>query len=67
MILIFSVNLPLVYIYKFRKKETKIQPPGEPREHRLGEALQGTSKSKFYIILSSFLKSSFGIYLQVAF
>ena len=28
------------------------QPPGEPREHHLGEVLQGRSKSKFYITLS---------------
>ena len=29
-----------------------IQAPGEPREHRLGEVLQGRLKSKFIIILS---------------
>ena len=38
-----------------RKKEIQLQPPGEPREHRLGEVLQGRSKSKFNIILSFFL------------
>ena len=48
----FSVNLPLVFTYKFRKKEIQLQPPEEPREHRLGEVLQGRSKSKFNIILS---------------
>ena len=31
----FSVNLPIVIIYKFCK--ILIQPPGEPREHHLGE------------------------------
>ena len=31
----FSVNLPIVIIYKFCK--VLIQPPGEPREHHLGE------------------------------
>ena len=48
------MNLPLVFIYKFRKKEIQIQPPGEPREHRLGEVLQGRWKSKCNIILSFF-------------
>ena len=33
----FSVNLPMVFIYKFCKKEILIQPPGEPRKHKLGE------------------------------
>ena len=47
------MNLSLVFI---RKKEIQLQPPGEPRDHRLGEVLQGRSKSKFYIILSFFLK-----------
>ena len=48
-IIILLVNLPLVFIYKFRKKETQLQPRtiGEPREHRLGEVLQGRSKLKF--------------------
>ena len=47
------MNFPLVLnIYKFRKKEIQLQSPGEPREHRLGEVLQGRSKSKFNIILS---------------
>ena len=43
-----------MYIYKFRKNVIQLQPPGEPREHRLGKALQGRSKSKFNIILSFF-------------
>ena len=30
----------------------KSQPPGKPREHHQGEVLQGSSKSKFNIILS---------------
>ena len=34
-ILIFLVNLPTLYIYKFCKKIH--QPPGEPQEHHLGE------------------------------
>ena len=50
------MNLPIVlYMYKFRKKEIQLKPPEEPREHRLGEVLQGRSKSKFNIILSFFL------------
>ena len=55
-IIIFSVNFPLVFIYKFRKDFfiNQIQPLGEPREHRLGEVLQGRSKLKFNIILSFF-------------
>ena len=32
--------------------DCKTQPPGEPREHHQGEVLQGSSKSKFNIILS---------------
>ena len=43
-IIIFSMNLHLVFIYKFRKKDIQLQPPGEPREHRLDEVLQGRSK-----------------------
>ena len=45
-IIIFLVNLPLVYIYKFRKKEIQLQPPGEPREHRLGEVRQGQTLNR---------------------
>ena len=32
-----SVNLPMVNIYKFCKKEILIQPPGEPREQHPGD------------------------------
>ena len=39
-------------MYKYGKKEIQLQPPGEPREHRLGEVLNGRSKSKFNITLS---------------
>ena len=41
-IIFFLVNLPLVFIYKFCKKEIQLQPPEEPQEpqeHRLGEGL----------------------------
>jgi len=31
------VHLSTVNIYKFWKKEILIQPPGEPREQRLGD------------------------------
>ena len=34
-ILIFSVNLPVIFIYKFCRKENLIQPPGEPLELNL--------------------------------
>ena len=44
----FSVNLLIVFIYLFLFHT----PPGEPQEHRLGEVLQGRSKSKFNIIFS---------------
>ena len=30
----------MVNIYKFCKKEILIQPPGEPREHHLGDVRQ---------------------------
>ena len=44
-ILIFLVNLPLVFIYKFYMKEIQIQQlPGEPWEQHLGEVRQGTLK-----------------------
>ena len=46
----------LVFIHNLCKKENQLQPPGEPREHRLGEVLQGRSKSNFNIILSFFLQ-----------
>ena len=52
LIIIFSVNLPLVFIYKFCKKEIKLQQPGKPWEHRLGEVPQGRLKSKFNMTLS---------------
>ena len=45
----FSGNLPLVFIYKFYKKEIQIQPPREPREQHLGEIRQETLKLKFNI------------------
>ena len=48
------MNLPLVFIYNFCKKEIEIQPPGDPLEHRLGKVLQGKNKSKLNIILSFF-------------
>ena len=31
-ILIFLVNLPLIFIYKLFKKVVQIKPPGEPQE-----------------------------------
>ena len=46
------MNLSFIFVNKFRKKEIQHQPPGEPRAHRLGEVLQGWSKSKFNVILS---------------
>ena len=49
--IIFSANFPLVFKYKFRRTEIQLQPTGDPREHRLGEVLQGRSKSKFNHII----------------
>ena len=46
-ILIFEVNLPLVFIYKFYQEEIQIQPPGEPRGQYLGEVRQGALKLIF--------------------
>ena len=54
-ILIFSVNLSMVFISKFCKTEIQIQPPGEPREQHLGENRQGTSKLQFNMDLISLL------------
>ena len=51
-IIIFSLNLPLVFIFKQHFDRFKNQPPGEPQEHHLGEVLQGRSKSNFNVILS---------------
>ena len=34
------VNLPMVNIYKFHKKEILNQTPGEPREQDLGDVRQ---------------------------
>ena len=48
-LLIFSLNLPLVFIYKFYQKEIKILLPGEPREQHIGKVRQGTLKLKFNI------------------
>ena len=39
----------MVNIYKFHKKEILIQPPGEPREQRLGDVRQKSlSNTKFH-------------------
>ena len=46
-----GLRLDYFYFY-FVKKKCKSNPPGEPREHRLGEVLQGKSKPKLNIILS---------------
>ena len=46
--IIFSVNLPLVFVCKFYKKN-QIQSPGEPCEQHLGEVLRVKFKSKFNI------------------
>ena len=36
-VVIFSVDLTMINLYKFCKKEILIQPPGEPREQHLGD------------------------------
>ena len=36
-LIFFSVNLPIIFIYKFFLKKILIQPPGEPRKQHLGE------------------------------
>ena len=58
-IIIFSVNLPLLSIYKFWKREIQLQPPGEPQEHHRGEFLQGRSKSKSFFGVSGFHSSNY--------
>ena len=47
--LIFTVNLPLVFIYKFYQKEIKIKDQEESQEQHLGEVRQGTLKLKFNV------------------
>ena len=48
-IVIFSVSLPMVNLNKFCKREILIQPPGEPREQHLGDALpKSSSYTKFH-------------------
>ena len=62
---IFYNESSFIFIYKFcQKKKLHVT-----REHCLGEVLQGRSTSKYNIALFFFFffKSSFGIYLQVAF
>ena len=39
--------------------------PGEPREHHLGEVLQGRSKSKFNIILSNLIVLFFWVQVSI--
>ena len=39
----------MVIIYKFCKNEIRIQPPGEPQEHHLGEVRQKSSCYKNFI------------------
>ena len=55
-----SANLPFVFIYKF----CQLQPPGEPREYRLGEVLQGRAKSKVKLNLPLVFISS--LFIQVS-
>ena len=68
---IVSENIPLVFIYKFRENEILLRPPGEPRDHRQGDVLQGRVKSILNIILFFsfyvFLWALVPIYLQVSF
>ena len=45
-VIIIPVNLPMVLIYKFFKKEIQIQPPVGPQEQHLSEVWYGTSKLK---------------------
>ena len=40
----FSLNLPVISIYKFCRRENIIKPSGEPRRQHLGEFQQRTSK-----------------------
>ena len=40
------MNLPIVLIYFYFRKEKKNLPPGEPRKQCLGEVLQGKSEFK---------------------
>ena len=46
------MNLPIVFIYKFCKTEILNQPPGEPREHHLGDVLP----KKFELHTQNFIK-----------
>ena len=46
-ILIFSMNLPFLFIYKCYQKEIQVLLPGAPREQHL--VLHGTLKLKFNI------------------
>ena len=48
---LFFFNLLFLISFKWHF-QFQNQPPGEPREHHLGEVLQGRLKSKFNIILS---------------
>ena len=46
--------IPFQYLHtSLLRKKIQLQPPGEPREHRLGEVLKGRSKSKFDILFDS--------------
>ena len=56
------MNLSLVFIYKFYKKEVLIQP-GEPREQHLGEIRPETLKLKLNIRNHS----NFSVNLQIVF
>ena len=48
-ILILSIILPLIFIYKCYQKEIQVLQPGAPREQHLGEVLHETLKLKFNI------------------
>ena len=57
----------MVDVFKFLLKEIQLQPLGEPREHRLGEFYKEGRNRNLISYYLFFLKSSFGINLQVAF
>ena len=49
-LIILSVNLPMVCIYNFCKKDIQIKPPGETQEQRIGEVRLEMSNLKFDMV-----------------
>ena len=61
--MIFSVNLPLVFIHKFLPELNSNQQPGKPREQHLGEVRQGTKYFRIEVYRDRNIEQHFIVFL----